>query len=305
MNRQKRFGFTLVELLVVITIIGMLMGLVLTAVTRAREGGRRMKCEQNLKQLGLGTTHYLAMSNGVFPGFRDKYSSTAVYGNLVVNWVASLWDYMDRASLMNQFKAGNLRKGVYDEIYVCPSNLPDMGNSTDGPCAYAANSGRYITDSTPRRMCDGVFFDGTVNNPVRVTVDYITRKDGVGQTLMYGERLGRYLTTPPLPVSYLMGGANGGTVTLNTTEADMAFFWLPTDSPTTKVTLHLNSNHTGGSNVVFCDGHALFLRSDIDYSVYRQLMTPSGLDAAWNGQAVNPNGTPPINIKRPLSDDDL
>ncbi|HIA18685.1 MAG TPA: DUF1559 domain-containing protein, partial [Planctomycetaceae bacterium] len=69
MSSRRRTGFTLVELLVVITIIGILMGLLLPAVNMVRESARRSQCGNRIRQLALAVNTFHE-SKERYPGWR-------------------------------------------------------------------------------------------------------------------------------------------------------------------------------------------------------------------------------------------
>lgn len=83
MNRRR--AFTLIELLIVVAIIGLLAGLLLPALGRARERGRRAVCRSNLRQVAIAAHCYVDDNNGRFPTF-----SAANYANDIWRWAGNL-----------------------------------------------------------------------------------------------------------------------------------------------------------------------------------------------------------------------
>jgi prepilin-type N-terminal cleavage/methylation domain-containing protein/prepilin-type processing-associated H-X9-DG protein len=92
--RPLRRGFTVVELLVVVAIIGVLMALLLPAVNAAREAGRRSKCSNNLRQVALGVLNYLQKWE-VFPPGEIHGTAPGYGGCRHCNWDAAVGMWMN------------------------------------------------------------------------------------------------------------------------------------------------------------------------------------------------------------------
>jgi prepilin-type processing-associated H-X9-DG protein/prepilin-type N-terminal cleavage/methylation domain-containing protein len=106
---KRSTGFTLVELLVVIAIIAVLIGLLLPAVQKIREAASRMKCSNNMKQLGLALHNYHDAYNRLPVGFRMPYAQPSIdpltggMGNpFGPNWIVYLLPFLEQDALYRQ-----------------------------------------------------------------------------------------------------------------------------------------------------------------------------------------------------------
>ena len=166
-------GFTLVELLVVIAIIGILIGLLLPAVQSAREAVRRMKCSNNLKQIGLALHNYMGTYQSLPPNGLYAWNGSAVRTVNAWSGMARILPQIEQGSIFSginfsegyntQPRISSLRVGTF----MCASEVNDRGHGLDAtfgnkywPINYAMNSGTWAvmtSKSIGMRTGDGAF----------------------------------------------------------------------------------------------------------------------------------------------------
>jgi len=161
-------AFTLVELLVVITIIGMLIALLLPAVQAARESARRAQCGNNLKQIGLALQNYHSTVGSLPPGNINSAAGlcpgnpepTAAYSSQFGNWAIAILPYLEQGNLFDRYDFRSLNESPENQAvremvvstYACPSDLdtrtpavPAVGPAAAAGAKYAPGSYRAVT----------------------------------------------------------------------------------------------------------------------------------------------------------------
>jgi prepilin-type N-terminal cleavage/methylation domain-containing protein/prepilin-type processing-associated H-X9-DG protein len=284
---RSRAGFTLVELLVVITIIAVLMGLLLPALNGVRESGRQTVCRNNQYQLAFAAIRH-AEQNGFVPGFRNEVRLTTG-GTAFHSWPVMLTPFIERTDIWREVSAGTVPT-VFVSTFVCPSSPPD---SQTGPTlAYAGNCG----DVTNPRRFEGVMLN-TGTSTGRLSMDDIASADGTAYTLVLSEKCGPGGPgTPLVQASWNAPISGWGAATVQP-----AFGIAGNTSPTIRIInsgsgapgffSQPSSNHPGGVVAAFCDGHTEFLKDSLQANVYAQLCSWDDASAITASGSTGPYGS--------------
>jgi len=306
MSSNKR-GFTLVELLVVVAIIGVLVALLLPAVQSAREAARRSQCLSQLKQVGL------AMHN-----YENTYGRLPVgaYGCCWGTWQVSILPYIEQGAMSDLYHMEHkFGVPVDDARYshaanfpvttkrlktlICPSDTNPQRVANNGITYhnYVVNFGNTIYDQT---NFAGVLFQGapffeviSVNDQ-RPGIRFSEITDGLSNTLMLAETIqgqpgdlrgfswwrggavfqGYQGPNSPIPDCLYAGGQCNPNNPLNPP--------CLVATASTPTMMASRSRHSGGVQSTMCDGSTRFISNNIALGVWRALCSSQGGDAIDN-----------------------
>lgn len=276
MSRRSsvRRGFSLVELIVVVSIISVLLALLLPAVQQAREAARSIQCRNHLKQIGLALHNYHDV-HGSFPIGNVPGSNFA--------FQAMILPQLDQAPLyaMMNFNAPSCFNWksqlpaladpgrILVPVYVCPSD-PNAGRQA------VTSTGLYLpTDYLGVSGSMPVEFDGLLYSGSRTSFRDIC--DGASNTMMAGERGIPALLDHGWPICAYGVDGDGDTDNVLTT-----FYGLDAGRDDSFHNMHFWSYHPQVAHFVFADGSVKSLSYNFDLNTLHALSTAAGGEVVSN-----------------------
>lgn len=270
-NQTGRRGFSLVELLAVVAILGTLISLLLPAVQSARESARRSQCTSNLRQMGIAILGHEA-ARRAFPFGNEAHSGRHHA------WSSFILPYLDEtvtASRINYALPWNHPQNVEAAdtvmpLYLCPSRIESYAGKQD----YGGVLGTAVvlseTDTRPIGWeHGGILYASDAQGP-RSPCRAGEVMDGLSRTLLVSEGVDRGFadveTFTRIGNALWACGTNcflHNSPVLNTRDVD-----------------GFRSNHLGGVHSLFADGHVVFMADNTDPRILMASCTKSGGEAA-------------------------
>lgn len=283
---RRYAAFSLIELIVVCGIIGILVSLLMPAVQGARAAARRLSCESNLRQIGIGLQNYESALRSLPSGYIYKMG---VQGNHAgFGWGSLLLPYLEQSNVYNQIDFNvplfdplnaSIRE-VHLPIFLCPEDyvstkgFVEMDDERYAMASYVASFGPPDLDNTQEKR-DGMFSRNSFTRFSEVL-------DGLSNTFFCGERQNG---------PFRKGGVHGphfsyetawaGAIRELTDPTDdhghMALFQTghPPNSDYSD-DRDVSAPHIGYANFLFGDGSIRLITEQIDLETYQYLSTRAG-----------------------------
>ena len=284
--RRRSAGFTLIELLVVIAIIGILIALLLPAVQKVREAANRMKCQNNLRQIGIAL-HSYHDAFGSLPPCKVTGAGAPHH-----NWVPRVFPYLELDNLAKLYHWDvNWDNELNDslDLSINPNQInQQVVKVLQCPSAPGGRHGanqRGINDYPAINTADnlGILIEVNVpaNHPMRSGVRLTDITDGSSSTIMVAEDGGR--NQHWVSGRFVSSSGSGEGAWANPSNeikpegADPITGARPGLCPMNCTNeSEVYSFHTGGANCLFGDGSVHFLRANLSLPLLTALVTRAG-----------------------------